>query len=190
VRSAVFGAAALALAAAALLADCGATEDQLGIKLDGSVSESGRTTKTGSGIPHRKHPAVPRRGRHLSVTVDAVRTLDGDLQVTGFAIRDNRFETNGTMIGNATGTLASNGLHDDPNFQITERCDAPESNHQFGYELIIELRADDHDTSTTGFAIEYHGDHNAGTLKDRLGIYSCVDRTIALCKPDASTSSG
>jgi hypothetical protein len=56
-----------------------------------------------------------------------------------------------------------------------------------GYELIVELRAGDHDTSTTGFAVDHHGEHDRGTLEDGLEIFSCVDRSIGLCKPDDTT---
>src|SRR5690242_4405164 len=99
-RSTASALAALAVAATTLLTGCNA-EDRLGLRLDWSVSEGGPQPPNAPFLIG----AIPRcrEGRGTSpITVDDVRTLDGDLEVTGFAIRDNPFEANGTMIGDAT----------------------------------------------------------------------------------------
>lgn len=92
------------------------------------------------------------------------------------------------MIGEVRGTLATNGLAGISAPRISERCDESSSHPKLGYELIVELRAGDHDTSTSGFAVEYPGRETSGTLEVGLETHSCVDDSTAYCASDTPTA--
>jgi len=110
------------------------------------------------------------------VEVTSVETT-GDVEVTGFDLRENPFVHGAEMVGSVRATLEEYGL-DRPTVEpLTEPCGDED---QF-YELIVEMRAGDTDTGASGYRVNYSSGSENGTLVVEYGVYACVDFSIERC---------
>ncbi len=106
------------------------------------------------------------------VTVTDVTVLEGDLEVTGWALRDGRLRVNTGFVGDLPGTVASNAI---PNTNaITEVC-ADNS-----YEVIVQLKAGTKTTEARGFVVHYESSHGERTLELPERLIVCVN--VDVCK--------
>jgi hypothetical protein len=100
---------------------------------------------------------------------------DGDLSVTGFATRPNPMARGELGVGSVPATLEAHGLSPQP---LTLVCDGSSLNL---HEVVVELRAGEHTTSTKGFTIHYvSGGHRLQRYYEKE-IVLCVDAREGVC---------
>ena len=100
---------------------------------------------------------------------------DGDLTVTGFATRPNPMARGELGVGSVAATLEARGLSPQP---LTLVCDGSSLNL---HEVVVELRAGEHTTSTKGFTIRYvSGGHRLQRYYEKE-IVLCVDAREGAC---------
>jgi hypothetical protein len=92
---------------------------------------------------------------------------DGDLTVTGFATRPNPMARGEVGVGSVASTLEARGLSGQP---LTLVCDGSGLNL---HEVVVEMRAGEHTTSSRGFTIHY--------VSDGYRLQRYYDREIVLC---------
>ena len=114
-------------------------------------------------------PVCPEDAPVVVTSVDA----EG-VEVTGYSLRPNPFTDGGEMVLSARGTLEENDLVRDDGAELDKLC----GDEDEFYELIVELRAGDHDGLAEGYEIKYDG----GSLSVPYSLNTCVDLSTTACE--------
>lgn len=127
----------------------------------GPINDVSQTIHSTAHQPHLvgAMPICPQKGTTARVTT--VGPLNGDLRVTGFAVRRNPFLSGGEMIGDAVGTLEANGLDRRGGALLSVPC-GPGGRI---YELIVEIDPGARATAADGFVVTYRSGRRTGHLE-------------------------
>ncbi len=122
-----------------------------------------------------------------SIEVSSVTPTDGNINVTGWALRPNPALQGRYFVGTRVGTLAENHIRNVT--PLTQQCDA----EGHSYEVVLQLLGAAETTTTSGWTIHYaSADGPDRELSIREGVTMCVlpEGQEGHCPDEASQGQG